>query len=203
LPNKSRLVGVKNITALSAQPTVLNLKPDPKRPSCRNTRSRERRIAAHCNDILWSITLGVEIRCVNETSHRHHVDDRERNSFLLRRLAQCTRHPAEDDGVDRIHARREEEAGNVSCGDIERCGADDESDNGKTHHGGDVPRSVIELSGGDTNQDADGAGDKGGWRGKDESNGSVEAKGFDYGREELGKISECVSLHRKLVNVPG
>jgi hypothetical protein len=66
-----------------------------------------------------------------------------------------------------------------------------------------MPRSVVEFSGGDADQDADGAGDEGGWRSKDESDGGVEAEGFDYGREELRKISGCVSLRKKIANGPG
>lgn len=76
-PTTAFLIGIEHITTFSAQPAVLYLQPDPERPSRCNTCRCKRSIAAHRNNILWTITLRIQVRSVDETSHRHHVDNGE------------------------------------------------------------------------------------------------------------------------------
>lgn len=183
------LVSIKHIPPFPAQLAIRNLQPNPQCPRRRNTRRRKRRIAAHGNHILRPIGRRIQVRRVDETSHRDDIHDRQRNRLLLRRLAQGSRHPAEDHRVDGIHAGREEEARDVARGDVERSRADDEADHRDAHHHGNVPCAVVVLPRRNTNQNADCAGDEGRGRSQHEGNGRVEAEGFDDRGEEL--VERC------------
>lgn len=59
--------------------------------------------------------------------------------------------------------RCEEEARHVACSEVESSSADRETNDGKTHHDGDVPGSIVVFPGGDANADTDRARNQGRW----------------------------------------
>jgi hypothetical protein len=179
------LVSVEHIATLPAQLRVRPLKPEPQCPCRQDTRSRERCVAAHSDDVLWPVALGVQIWCVDETSHRADVDNGQRNSLLFGCLAKCTGDPSENDGVDGVDTGGEEKAGYISRSNVERCRTDEETNDGETHHAGDMPCSIVELSRRDTDEDADSTSDKRRGCGKDKSDGCAESERLDNGWEEL------------------
>ena len=72
----------------------------------------------------------------------HGKDD----GFLLFRLAERRRCPADDDGVDGVGANGEDEARDVSAGSVQGTGSDDEPNNGDQQSAGDVPGTFMHAS---------------------------------------------------------
>ena len=72
----------------------------------------------------------------------HGKDD----GFLLFRLTERRRCPADNDGVDRVGANGKDEARDVSAGSVQGTGSDDESNNGDQQSASDVPGTFMHAS---------------------------------------------------------
>lgn len=154
--------------------------PHPQCPSRSNRHECKGRIARHCSQIFRSVALRIQVCRVDVRRIRNYVDNGQTHSFLLTRLAQRRRHPAQDAGVDRVRAAGEHEAGHVPRGGIHRCARDDEADERDSHAAGDVPCPFIELARRDADDDTRKPGNEIRRAGEHERDGPVKAKAADH-----------------------
>jgi len=90
-----------------------------------------------------------EVRGVDERSVRDGSHHGDRDGLLFLGLRANGGGPAEDDTVDTVSSKAEDDHGDVSTGGVGRwkSGGEDESEDGDKLTSGDVPRSLIVLSG--------------------------------------------------------
>lgn len=111
-------------------------------------------------------------------------------SLLLLCLAERRGSPSDDDGIDRVCADREDEAGNVPAGCVECAGGNDETHDCDEQAAGDVPGAFVHAAGAPARGDAGCACEEERRAGKDEGDCGAEAESFDD--------TEVFSLEKRL-----
>lgn len=125
-------------------------------------------------------------RCPHEAERGADINNRQRSSLLLSCFTTTATHPTKQDRVDSVRADSEETHGKVTGADVECTAGENKAEDGNCFGDGDVPCSLIKVTGRGGPENGDAAGDKVGWAGEYECDGGIEAEGVNDGRELEG-----------------
>lgn len=130
----------------------------------------------------------------HEAERSANIDNRQRSGLLLPRLTTTAAHPSEQDRIDCISADGEDTHGEVPRANVHGSASEDETQNGNCFGNGNVPGSLVEVTGGGGPEDGEATGDEVGRASEDEGDGGVKAESVDDGGE-LRRISkQCLHI---------